>query len=510
MRSSTTSRRLGRSHRTLLNVHSLETRCVPAGLIKADLSLAGVLTITGDDSANNFILTITDTGASIDPDGNNKVNTKNVDDIENLSGKVKSIRVDLKGGSDAVSIPSNLAFSVSGPVSFMLGDGNNTLDMTTDKTITLGSLIVTGGDGSDAVTVQGGINQASKVIGPAIFTYANGGSTTALGDLEFGSLLKLTAGDGVGNPNDFAATTVRAKATIVDLGNSYPGIASFDDSAVGTTLVRGQSIAAVLTGTSVTGNLTVLGGYDAALTLDAATITGNVLLRSLTSTFTATGDATTVTGNLTVIGLTQTSTSFESATLSEFKGNVTVIGGWYNDEFTTNGQFRASKNVTLNLAGGDNTVTLGEESSATSIGGALTIRGGAGRDDININRLSVAGAVLIQTFAGVDRLSIETNSSFTTKFTADMGTGDDTISVAQSELGDVGEVLFSGPVSIKAGLGDDTLLLGKAIALGGDNDSRVRFSAAVNVIDGGLGFDTFVQLNSEIVGVPVSPIGFNP
>ena len=82
---------------------------------------------------------------------------------------------------------------VPGAVSLTLGDGNNVLDLTTNNVITLGSLIVKGGDRSDTVTVQGGAFLGSRINGAASFSYANGGSDTALGDIEFGVGVKVTA-----------------------------------------------------------------------------------------------------------------------------------------------------------------------------------------------------------------------------------------------------------------------------------------------------------------------------
>jgi hypothetical protein len=168
-----------------------------------------------------------------------------------------------------------------------------------------------------------------------------------------------------------------------------------------------------------------------------------------------------------------------------------------------------AKSVSLILAGGNNNVTMGEAAAPLSIGGVFAIRTGDGRDTITLTRVSVVGAASIFTFGGNDLLQIETASSFTSTFLADMGTGNDTISIAQDPTGGVGEVFFSKSVTIKGNAGDDSLLLGLSNLAGGDLNSRVRFVAPINIVDGGLGTDTFNVANSQIVGA-VTLVGWNP
>ena len=129
---------------------------MPAGLITASLSPTGLLTITGDDDANEVTIAITGAAVTLTPDVGTKINLKPTGMAETFTGPVTSIKADLKGGADIVRIDGLLPFVVSGAVFFNLGDGNNTLDLTTAGLIELGSLTVKAGDGSDTVTIDGG------------------------------------------------------------------------------------------------------------------------------------------------------------------------------------------------------------------------------------------------------------------------------------------------------------------------------------------------------------------
>jgi hypothetical protein len=492
--------------RTRLGLQTLEGREVPAGVVTATLSPTGVLSIVGDHDDNGFTLTVNSTTISLVPDGTTTLNIPSP-----LIGTVKSIKADLKGGDDTAVLDPTAIFEVPGAVNFLLGDGNNTLDLTTNQAILLGSLTVKGGDGSDMVTVQGGIAEGSRVNGAASFIYANGGSETTLGDIDFGVGVKLTTGDGVSVPNNLAATTVNVtKIFSVDLGNSNPGLASFNDCTLGGLKLSGQVVGAVFTGSNVNGSVTLKGGFQADVEMDTTTVTKHVSLKAATATFGAEGDASLIMGNLTVTGSSFTQTSFQSTgptinDVTEVRGNITVKGGWFNDSFETNGQFRAGKNVSLTLNGGDNLVSIGDATADPTIVGSLKIKTGAGADTIQFSRLAVTGITSILTFAGADTLSIEDNSSFATTFTADLGSGDDTISIGQNASADAGEVFFTGSTKILAGIGNDTLLLGLN---DGDPDSRVRFLGAVNTVDGGDGIDSFNVGAGDFVGV--SPTGWNP
>jgi len=489
-------------HRSVLSLEPLEGREVPAGLVSALLSPLGVLTITGDADTNGVTLKVTAADVTLTPDADTTINSAAAGVPVTLSGVVKSIKADLKGSDDTLLIDNTVDFVVTGPVAIALGDGNNTLNLTTAGKITLGALTVKGLDGTDTVTIQGGAGTGST-IGPASFNYASGGSTTTLGDVRFNVGVNLIATDAVTVPNSVTASNVTVIKTFsAALGTSNPALVSFSNSTLGGLKETGYVVGALLQSTNVLGSINVKGGFQADLQTDTVSVSGSVALSAPAPSFTAAGDGTTINGNLLLTGTAWTSTSFQSATLSRVKGNVTVTGGWYSDSFESNGLFRVDKNLSLTLNGGDNVVTL----SDASVGGGLKIRTGAGNDQITLDRTTVALATSIFAYAGSDSLSIENGSTFATTFGADLGTGNDTISVAQNPAAS-GAVTFAGAARILAGVGNDTLLLGLDPGFGGSTNSRAVFVVPTSLVDGGDGIDTFDQGTAQFTGV--TPSGWN-
>jgi hypothetical protein len=104
-------------------------------------------------------------------------------------------------------------------------------------------------------------------------------------------------------------------------------------------------------------------------------------------------------------------------------------------------------------------------------------------------------------------LTIDGGATFAATFTADLGTGDDTIAIAQN-TGSTAAVTFTGNAKILAGLGNDTLSLGLDVGSGGDVNSRAVFNGLTDVIDGGLGIDFFDAASGQFTGA--TPTGWNP
>jgi hypothetical protein len=175
--------------------------------------------------------------------------------------------------------------------------------------------------------------------------------------------------------------------------------------------------------------------------------------------------------------------------------------------FETNANFQADKSVNLKLSGGDNSVTIGDGGGPVSIFGGLSIDTRNGNDTVILDQVSLAGAVKIKTGVGADNLSIEDGSEFLSTFTADMGSGDDSISIAQN-TGGTDPVSFGGITKITAGTGNDSLVLGLAIGSGGDAGTNVVFgNAAASILDGGLGLDDFDSADAQS---NLTPTGWNP
>ena len=505
-----------RSHarRARLALQPLEARDVPNGTVKAVLSPTGVLTLTGDEDDNVFALRSTPAGITITPDANTTITDATGAGTmgqEVTLGAARSIKIDLKGGADVLTSAPGFDFSVPGPVSIALGDGNNTLALDTSgiptgHLISLGGLTVTAGDGTDTVVIDGSGEIGSTIGGTTKITLGNGGGTVALNGVHF-TAVTVSAGEGMSvlNPNVVTGTNIVVDKTFsAALGNSDPAVLDVTGSTLGGLKVTGNSVTSALTTTTVKTNVTYKALFGAAVFGDGLTVTKNVSVTAANASFQGpTGAAgITVNGNLAVTGTVVTTTSFQTDTLSEVKGNLTVKGGWGNDQFDTNANFKVGKNVTLTLNGGDNTVFLGDGTGPVTVGGKVTVKTGDGTDDIEFSRVTVAGPVLVLAKGGADLLSIEDGSTFQSTFTADLGAGDDTISIAQ-DTGDPGPppvpgpVTFGGKARILAGAGNDFLLLGVAVAAGGDGTSKATFTDPTSLIDGGLGLNDFDPTTSQ-------------
>lgn len=496
-----------RSHRRArLSVRPLEGRDVPNGTVTAVLSPTGVLTLTGDDDDNVVTLKVTAGDVTLTPDGNTQVNTAAVGNAVTLTGAVKSIKAGLLGGADTLSVDGAADFAVSGPVSVSLGDGNNAFNLVTTGKITLPGLTYAGGDGTDDVTIAGGAG--STIGGTAKISVANGGGTTALTGVTF-SGVTYAGGDAAGLvPNAVVGTGITvAKSFSANLGNSNPAALDFADSTLGGLKASGNSFTSNLTHTTVTTSLTYKAVFGAAVFADGLTVAKTLSVTAPNASVfvppAGTGPgAGLVAGSLSVSGAAATTVSFESDGPSEVKGNITVKGGFGNDLFETNANFKADKNVTLTLNGGDNTVAIGDGSGLVTVGGKGSITAGDGSDQLLFDRVSWAGPVTIATKGGADLLSVEDGSTFQSTFTADLGNGDDTISMGQNTAldGSPGGDTFVGKAKITAGAGNDAVFLGLAVAAGGDAVSKVTFNTATSVVDGGLGLDFFDATSAQFTG----------
>jgi hypothetical protein len=483
--------------RARLAVHPLEGRVVPASIAATFTPTTGLLTLTGTDDAEDVTIHLTGAGATFTSNNGTTLAAPVV-------GQVKSIKADFKGGNDTVAVDNVLAFNVTGPVAIKLGDGNNVLDLVTSGAITLGGLTVTGGDGTDTVNVSGGAG--SKIGGTATFTYANGGSETNLTGVSY-TAVTVTATEGTGIPNNVTANGISVLKTLsAATGSSFPAVIDITDSTLGGLRVSGYSATTVLhqtaTGTMrVNGSIALTGLASTDLQFDGQsdglTVTGNVTLIAPSPSLeaaTATKGVT-INGNLTVTGTAGTTTSFQTDTLSEVKGSITVVGGWFTDLFETNTNFKADKNVSLTLGGGDNVVTLGDGNGLAMVGGKVTVRTGAGNDQVTFDQVSVFGSVSVTTLGGADTLTIDHGATFASAplatFTADLGAGDDSILVAQTP-GSANPVRFIGKATIRGGLGNDFLALGLAndVLIGGDGNTQAQFTVPTSLFDGGLGVNS--------------------
>lgn len=487
--------------RARLAVQPLEGRDVPNGTIAASLSPTGVLTLTGDDNDNDVRLTESGGNLTLSSASGTQFSGQTLFPLTS----VKLIKANLLGGADTVSIDPAADFVVPGSVSLNLGDGNNTLNLTTTGKITLAGLTVTGGDGLDTINVSGGAG--STIGGTAKFTLGNGGTVTNLTGVGFTAVnfaAGEAAGDGVSEPtNSVVGTNLTVTKTFMaNMGNGNPSDLDFTGSTLGGLNVKGTSVVSSLTNTTVNGSVTYKATFGAAVLGNGLSVTGNVSVTAANASFSAidTG-AVTITGNLSVTGSFLTTADFDSGALSEVKGNLSVKGGVGNDEFFASSAFKVDKNLTLNLGGGNNTVQIGDTSAALTVGGTASITTGDGIDSVSFSDVSWTGPVTLSLKGGGDLLSIDDGTTFHSTFTADTGAGDDIISIAQ-DTGSSAPVTFTGKAKITAGAGNDSLFLGLAQGVfGGDNNSKAVFNTTTSVVDGGLGLDFFDATSGQFTGV---------
>jgi hypothetical protein len=567
-----------RRGRPVLSLQSLEGREVPAGVITASVSPAGVLTIVGDDLANTVQIKVTGTDVLLTPDATTAIFGNPVNTPVTIADVATSLKADLKGGNDSFSIDPTSKFTLTGPASIKLGDGNNNLDLVTNQELELGGLTVYAGDGADTVDVAAGAG-LGKVTGLAKVDLGIGASILVISETKFTGPagLKISAGTlsvtGTNVTVDKTLTLAGISGTSLSLtGGSLGGLSVSDKFSAsaglngtpvnGNVSLKGDLTSMFTTNAAITGNLSVksnfqtqltvnnvtvggnvdvVGGFIAAATFNTAPVTGNVSVKAdfqsqlalngsavsgnatvnggfvasfntsgvasvlnatlkgkIQSQLQVSGTSLTVNGNLSTSGNLATSANFSTTALSEVKGNISVKGGTLQNTFTTNEFFKASKNLTMNLGDGNNIINLGNGAAAIPIAGNLSITSGRGSTTVSLNNIAVAQATKINLGAGPDILIIERGSVFTGTFSADMGAGDDTVSIAQA-TGSAAAVTFTGRATIKTGAGNDTLLLGKGT--GGDAFSTVAFNGAGSKIYGGANFNTFDD------GTPMSYTG---
>ena len=151
-------------------------------------------------------------------------------------------------------------------------------------------------------------------------------------------------------------------------------------------------------------------------------------------------------------------------------------------------------------------MSVGDGSVAVPVGGNLKVTGGAGADSVSFDRVTVTGTTGLTTLAGADYLSIENGSSFAKAFSADLGSGDDEISLAQL-TGSSSAVIFRTKSRIVGGTGNDLLGLGlDSVSSGGDANSRVDFLGIGHFVDGGLGINFYDAASGQSSGV--TPTGW--
>lgn len=202
-------------------VSCLEDRALLAGVVNASFS-AGTLTITAVDDLtpvgiegglNNQNVVLTGGAAGVVTVAG--ANATTVNGAGTFSG-VTAIKFDMKLGNDGAVLNSVV---ISGGVTYLGGDGNNSLTFDTG-TQSYGSLSVTNGDGADLVK----INIADVTVsGAVVISNGDGEDTQEFGaigssDVSFGSL-KINSGNGKSTVKSQAGNLVVLGTTQITTGD---------------------------------------------------------------------------------------------------------------------------------------------------------------------------------------------------------------------------------------------------------------------------------------------------
>ena len=261
-----------------------------------------------------------------------------------------------------------------------------------------GSLVVTGDDAANAITItQQGLAAGEVQVTPAPGTTVNGGADpVVLQTLRPDVRIDLGLGD-----DTITVTQVNLGKLLLNIGNDNDAVA--------------------LSSVNLT-QLCLAGGYgDFGLTLEDSVISGNasIISQGGNAAITFQGDDSRVGGRFQVCGGTG-------------DGTLSITGG----------QFQ--KDVRIAAGYGAATITL----SGSTIAGKLDITTGTGADDITLPGLTVSGNTKLTLGNGITDVSIDTCT---------LGGKLDIRSLADADVIDIANSTVVGNVKINAGHGDLTM-----------------------------------------------------
>src|SRR5262245_52286062 len=281
-----------------LALQTLEGRLAPANLTVAFSPLTHVLTVTGDNDAND----LTVQGDASDPTHFTLTSTGTINGIAgpfSTPSGVRSMAIRLLANNDQVGFGNVPGVHLLGSLSIDGGDGANSVtasalsvgkgvtiangvgnDTTTLLDVSIGgSLTVRNGNGDSTVKVARAVAPIAAIGGSVLVTNGAGRDTTELTDTHIGG--------GVIVRNGLPDATGIA-GTMQIFNNFNPGFRTQVRGSVSLSFLEGdQNGVSVLSDVEVGGDVTfAFGTGDFAATFDAFTVTQPVVVR----------------GNLTVIG----------------------------------------------------------------------------------------------------------------------------------------------------------------------------------------------------------------
>jgi len=400
-----------RSRAPRMALQTLEGRLAPANLTVAFSPLTHVLTVTGDNEAND----LTVQGDGSDPTHFTLTSTGTINGVAgpfSTPSGVRSMAIRLLANNDQVGFGNVPGVHLTGFLSIDGGDGANTVlasglavgkgftitnglgnDTTTLTDVSIGgSLTVRNGSGDSTVKVARASTSIPAIGGSVLIINGAGRDTTDLTDVNVGG--------GVIVRNGLADATGIAGSTQI-FNNFNPGFRSQIRGGVSVSFLDGDQFG--------------------ASSLSDVEVGGDVTFAFGPGVFTANFDAFSVLQPVVV------------------RGNLTVTGT------------------------GAGTVNLGEvySSGGLVVGKALRVTTGSAADNVNMFNVEVGGATNLKLGDGDNNVTID-DSLFVGAFNLTTGAGGDTFQI-DTKTTTTAATTFKRPVTIIEGAGVDNLTLAGGI-----------------------------------------------
>jgi VCBS repeat-containing protein len=208
-------------------IEKFEDRTLLAGNVVVSLAASGLLTVRGDQSANNIAITQTASGLQVASTDSGATEINGSAGPFTASSTVKSISIALKGGDNTLQVgdPSGSPLDLAGNLVISATSGNNTITIANVK---IGKgLSITAGSGNNTIVI-GGTSTTSR---------QDPLTDVDLGTVSVDTNLIVSAGSG----NDTVSVVnawVGGKLSIgVGSGNDDVSLMSSDDATISKSLV---------------------------------------------------------------------------------------------------------------------------------------------------------------------------------------------------------------------------------------------------------------------------------
>jgi len=412
----------------------LEGRVVPAGTLNTTFA-GGLLTVTAlDDLVNNANnqqnITLTGAGAgnfTLTPNGGETFTGAGAGPFMGVT----DIRFNMGLGNDIVSV---VAANLSGTMTVMGGDGNNSLLI--GPTNNFGNVSVVNGDGNDVLQLSNGINNIT-----ANLTINNGvgDSTTLLGNLAadrttIGGNLTITNGAGfdvlnvsgeffnvvgaltIANGNGGSNTNIDAAGGVAPVNEVGGAISITNGAGVDAIQFGGAAGTVALHNVAINNGVgSATGASTVAFSAGGVTVTGNLSVVSGDGmdSFSIGSSSFSVTGNLSInhgnggagpsgiaIGAAATSTT-------SIGGTLAIAAALGSDAVVFDGNTVNVHAVSINQGNGDNVVRF--DGAANTVTGNLSITNADGADlfEVTADSFDVTGNMTIVNGNGVSTTVID-------------------------------------------------------------------------------------------------------